>query len=59
MLIKIGNQQIFDREQGVNTLAFCHYPVTVAVETSEGTKTATFNSFDEAREWLNANCPEK
>jgi hypothetical protein len=44
-----SEQKQFDsKEQAVQTLAFCHYPVTITVDGM----TCTFDSFDEAREWV-------
>jgi len=47
-MIQIEDTNYDNKKQGLNALAFCHYPVVVSV----GDKTETFNSFDEAREWI-------
>ncbi|MBR5173910.1 MAG: hypothetical protein IKW16_03065 [Clostridia bacterium] len=47
-MILIEGKTYQDEKQALNALAFCHYPVTVSVDG----KTATFSSFDEAREWV-------
>ena len=47
-MILIEGKTYQDEKQAVNALAFCHYPVIVSVDES----TATFQSFDEAREWV-------
>ncbi len=53
MLIEVANKRFTDRKQAVTTLAFCHYPVTVTITNDNGeTDTATFDSFDKARVWV-------
>ena len=47
-MILIEGKTYQDEKQAVNALAFCHYPVIVSVDES----TATFQSFDEARKWV-------
>lgn len=53
-MIQIEDTNYDNKKQGLNALAFCHYPVMVSV----GDKTETFNSFDEAREWIEAQLKE-
>ena len=49
-MILIEDKTYQDKKQALNALAFCHYPVIVAVDSNSN----TFNSFDEAREWIEA-----
>ncbi|MBR2334197.1 MAG: hypothetical protein IKA59_02520 [Clostridia bacterium] len=53
-MIQIEDTNYDNEKQGLNALAFCHYPVVVSV----GDKTETFNSFDEAREWIEVQLKE-
>ncbi|MBR2955807.1 MAG: hypothetical protein IKC54_01265 [Clostridia bacterium] len=48
IVIDSEKKQFDNKKQAVQTLAFCHYPVTVTI----GDTTRTFDSFDEAREWV-------
>ena len=46
--IQIEDTIYQDKRQALNALAFCHYPVTVAVDG----KSERFDSFDTAKDWI-------
>lgn len=48
IILESEQKQFDDKKQAVNTLAFCHYPVTIVIDGDA----RTFWSFDEAREWV-------